>query len=505
MDVTSAEAPTDELGRRVVSGARWVLLLRLGSTGTLWIVSISLARLLDRPEFGIAGLANTFLTILVVFQESGLSAALIHRADRMQEAIDSAVVYAACACSALALLCLLAAPVVGSFFNESQLTDLVRAIALVFVFRGISAVPQAILQRELRFRAWALMLLTGTIIQGCVAITLAASGAGAWSLVIGTIALEAWCALLAWPVAGIRADPRRASWRAMRDLLSYGRGVVGANASNTIYTYVDNIVIARTLGPASLGAYTIGYQMGKQPVLTLTSASNALVFPAYSKLRDDPERFRRAYLRSLRFITVVSAPIGFGLAAVSGTFIHVVYGERWQAAGPVLAIIALMGLVLSVSATMGEVMKASGHPNWLFGLAAAQTTMVTVAVILLYPHGIAAVAAGVAIPVSLIGLVAAWLTTRLLSIDRRQWAETLVPAVVSGSVMAAALVGTDHALRALSPAARLALEAVEGLVLYCVSFRLVAPARFAEFVGELDRISAFSALHLRLRRALRAT
>jgi O-antigen/teichoic acid export membrane protein len=499
--VTNAEAPTDDLGRRVVSGARWVLLLRLGSTGTLWIISISLARLLDRSEFGIASIANTFLTILLVFQESGLSAALIHRAGRLQEAIDSAVVYAAGACSALAVVCLLGAPVAGRFFHASELTDLVRAIALVFVFRGISTVPQAILQRDLRFRPWALILLTGTFMQGGVAIGLAVSGAGAWSLVLGTLALEAWCALLAWPVAGIRADPRRFSWRTLRELLSYSRGVVGANVSNTIYTYVDNIVVARTLGPASLGAYAIGYTMGKQPVLTLTSASNALVFPAYSRLRDDPDRFRRAYLRSLRFITIVSAPIGFGLAAVSRTFVDVVYGDRWHAAGPVLAIIALMGLVLSVSSTMGEVMKAAGRPHWLFALAAAQTTMVTVAVLLVYPHGIAAVAAGVAVPVTIIGVVAACLTSHLLAIDLRQWVQTLVPAAVSGAVMAAALAGTDHALHSVSPAALLVLEAVEGIVVYAVVFRVVAPARFAEFLGELDHVSAFSAIRRRLRRS----
>ena len=502
MGVTVAEAPGDDLGRQVVAGARWVLLLRLGSMGTIWVVSIALAHMLDRSEFGIASLANTFLAILVVFQESGLGAALIHRAGRMQEAIDSAVVYAAAACLVLALVCLLAAPLAGSFFHHPVLTDLVRAIAVVFVFRGISTVPQAILQRELRFRAWALLILSGTLIQGVVAIAVAASGGGAWSLVAGTIALEAWCALLAWPVAGIRADPRRASRATLGELLSYGRGVVGANVSNSIYTYVDNIVVARTLGPAALGAYAIGYQTGKQPVLTLTTASNALVFPAFSKLREDLDRFRRAYLRSLRFITVVSAPIGFGLAAVSGTVVHVVYGERWHTAGPVVAIVALMGLVLSVSATMGEVMKAAGHPNWLFALAVAQTTMVTVAVILLYPHGISAVAAGVAVPVTIIGVIAAYLTAKLLSISRREWAATLLPAAVAGSLMAAALAGTDHALRSVSPAARLVLEAVEGIVVYCVAFRIVAPARFAEFVGELDRISAFSALHLRVRRAL---
>jgi O-antigen/teichoic acid export membrane protein len=241
--------------------------------------------------------------------------------------------------------------------------------------------------------------------------------------------------------------------------------------------------------------------MGKQPVGIVTYASNQIAFPAYTKLRHDRERFRGAYLRSVRFITVVSTPIGFGLAAISGTFVHVIYGQRWHAAAPVLAVIALMGVVLSVSATMGEVLKATGHPNWLFALAAAQTVIVTVAVILAYPHGIVAVAASVAIPVTFIGVVAARLTTNLLAINRRQWLDALLPSALCGALMAAALIGTDRALGGVSPAARLLLEAVEGLVVYCAAFRLLAPARFGEFVVELDRVSAFSALRLRLRRA----
>lgn len=502
--MTTAASPPDEpgLGQQVVSGARWVLLLRLGSLTSLWVVSVVLAHLLDRSQYGLAGMANIFLTILIVFQDSGLHAALIHRRDRMEEAIDTAVVYAAVSCAGIAVLCLAAAPLVGAFFHRSEVTDLVRALSIVFVFRGISTVPQAIVQRHMRFRAFALVILSGTFLQGCIAIVLGASGAGAWSVIVGGIALEGWVAMLIWPVSGIRPHPRRASWQTLRELLQYGRGLVGANVSNMIYQYVDNAVIGRMLGPGALGAYSIGYQVGKQPVATVTYASNQLVFPAYTKLRDDQDRFRRAYLRSLRFITVVSAPIGFGLAAVSGTFIHVVYGPRWHSAGPVLAIIALMGLVLSVTATMGEVLKATGHPNWLFGLAAAQTTLVTGAVVLLYPHGIAAVAVGVAVPVTLVGVAAGWLTTRLLLIGASEWVETLVPATVAGAVMAAALVGTD-ALSGISPAARLALEAVEGVLVYCVVLRLVAPARFAEFVDELDRVSAFSSLHLRLRRALR--
>src|SRR5205085_4429955 len=170
-------------------------------------------------------------------------------------------------------------------------------------------------------------------------------------------------------------------------------------------SYIDISVVGRFLGAASLGAYTIGFQSGKQAVSAVTYASNQVIFPAYAKLQDDPDRFKRAYLRSLRFVTVISMPAGLGLAAVSGVFVRVVYGERWSAAAPVLAIIAVMGIVLSITTTMGEVLKASGHPNLLLRMSLLQTILVFIAVISFYSFGIAAVAASQAVAVTVTGVV----------------------------------------------------------------------------------------------------
>jgi len=491
------------LGGRVVTGARWIVLLRVGTMATTWVTAIALARLLLPSQYGLVGMAMVLVSILTVFQESGLHAALIQRRDRIQEAVDAASLYAPVVGLALGFLCLGAAPLAGTFFHRQEVTDLVRGLSVVFVLRGFSQVPMALVQKELRFRAFATVSLAGNLLQTAVAIALAASGAGAWSAIGGLIAFEGWCALLMWPICPLRPHPLRASWQALRELLGYGRNLVGVNISLMIYSYVDIAVIGRFLGPASLGAYTIGYQTGKQPVANVTYASNQLVFPAYAKLQSEPERFRRAYLRTLRFITTLSVPIGFGLAAVSGEFVRVVYGDRWHAAAPVLSIMALMGVVLSVTATMGEVLKATNRPGLFFRLSLLQTVLVVAGVLLLYRFGIAAVAAAVAGSVTLTGLLVTRFVARFLDIPPGEWLRTLLPPMAAGLVMVAGILSTRAALGQVTSTATapvLLLLVVEGGALYVLALRLLARERLQELVRELEALLSFSRLRRMLRR-----
>ena len=470
-DPNIAPPPGDGLGARVVSGARWIMLLRLGSMATLWVTSIVLAHLLRTSQYGLVGMAMVLVGFLTVFQESGLHAALVQRRERVQEAVDAATIYAPLIGLALGIGCLAAAPLAGLFFGRHEVTSLVRGLSIVFLLRGISQVPMALVQKELRFRPFTIATLTGNVLQMGVAIMLAALGAGAWSAIGGLIAFEAWNAAVMWSICPIRPHPRNAQLSALRELLSYGRNLVGVNVSLLIVSYVDIATIGRFLGPAKLGAYTIGYQTGKQPVAVVTAASNQLVFPAYAKLQHDPERFRRAYLRSLRFITTVSVPIGLGLAAVSGDFVRLVYGEKWSAAAPVLTIMALMGLVLSITATMGEVLKATNRPGLFFRLSLLETVLVG----------------------RYIG--------QILDIDLREWAASLLPPLAAGAVMAGAILATDAALSPHSQGARavaLALLALEGTLVYAVALWLIARDRLQVFLRELDSFAPVSRLHRRL-------
>lgn len=463
----------------------------------IWGTSIALARLLEPSQYGLAGMAMVLVSILTVFQESGLHAALISRQGPVQEAVDAATAYTPFVGLFLCALCLVGAPLAGLFFHHHEVTDLVRGLSVVFLLRAISQVPISLLQKELRFRAFALISLSGNLAQMAVAIVLAARGAGAWSAIGGLIAFEAWCAIFMWPACPIRPHPRRASMKVLRELLGYGRNIVGVNAAMMVYSYLDIAVVGRFLGAPALGAYTIGYQSGKQAVANVTWASNQLIFPAYSRLQHDLDRFRSAYLRSLRFITVVSVPIGLGLAAVSGEFIRVVYGQRWTAAVPVVAIMSLLGLVLSVTATMGEVLKATGRPGLFFRVTLLQSVLVAVSVLAFYRFGIAAVAACVAGSVTITGAVVTRRIAGILRIEAAEWRRTLLPPAIAGAIMVAGIEATRLAVGAVTSTATapvLAALILEGAALYFAAMRLTARERLDEFMQELDRFTAFSTM-----------
>ena len=488
----------------MIAGARWVVLLRIGQMSALWIMSIALARLLERSQYGLAGMATIIVSILTIFQESGVHAALVQRRDRIQEAVDAATAYTPVVGLLLGGICLAAAPLAGRFFHHHEVTQLVRGLSVVFVLRAISQVPMALLQKELRFKAFTIVSLTASAVQMTVAIVLAANGAGAWSSIGAVIAYEAWLAVFIWPLCPLRPHPRQASLKVLRELLAYGRHIVAFNVASFSYSYLDVAVVGRFLGAPSLGAYTIGYQSGKQAVSAVTSVANQLIFPAYSKLQDDLVRFRGAYLRSLRFITVVSVPIAFGLAAVSPEFIRVVYGHRWSPAAPVLAIMSLLGLVLSVTATMGEVLKATGHPRLLARFAFLQGALVALTVLVFYRFGIAAVAGSVAASVTITGALVARRVTQILQIRRREWIGTLLPPTFAGAIMVAGIVVTKVAAGRVTSTSTLPLLAalvLEGAGLYLVALRIVARDRFDDFLQELDRLTPLSALRSRLRRS----
>jgi O-antigen/teichoic acid export membrane protein len=277
--------------------------------------------------------------------------------------------------------------------------------------------------------------------------------------------------------------------------------MVGTNVSNFASAYVDVAVVGRALGSAAVGAYTLGFQTGRQAVGAVTYVSNLVIFPAFSKIQDDPDRFRRVYLRSVRFVSAISVPAGLGLAVVSREFVTVVYGSRWSAAASVVAIIAVMAVVVSVSAPMGEVLKAAGLPNVFFRLSLLQTALVSVGVIALYRYGIAAVAAAQAVGVTITGLVLARSVSRILAIDLREWGRTLVPSGLSGILMAAGVLATKLALGRHIDTARpapLVLLTVEATVLYLGIFRITSRERCDEFFAELGKLVGTSKLRPRV-------
>jgi succinoglycan exporter len=112
-----------------------------------------------------------------------------------------------------------------------------------------------------------------------------------------------------------------------------------------------------------------------------------VLFPAFSRMMDDPQRRRDALMFSTQVLTVLLAPMMFGLWAVAEPAMLVIFGQNWAYAWPVLGLLALSKAILTPCSTFIPYLKGAGYGRVLFWSATIRAVVTTVAVWLAALYG----------------------------------------------------------------------------------------------------------------------
>ena len=135
--------------------------------------------------------------------------------------------------------------------------------------------------------------------------------------------------------------------------------------------------MGKLLGSTALGLYTLAFNISNLPATNLTHVVSRVMFPAYSRLQDNVPRLVGSFLATLKFVSFISIPLGIVILVLSPEFVMTVLGSKWQGAIPVVQALAILGVVRSLLANVGEVYKSVGRPDitpkihlaWLMALA----------------------------------------------------------------------------------------------------------------------------------------
>ena len=147
------------------------------------VSTVVLARLLTPSAFGLVAMVSAITGFLVIFQSLGLSTATIQKADISHDEVTALFWINIGVSFALAMVVVAIAPLLALFYHEPKLVGITMVTSLGFIFGGLGVQHQAILQRQMRFRALALINLASYAAGVAVAIVMALEGAGYWALV----------------------------------------------------------------------------------------------------------------------------------------------------------------------------------------------------------------------------------------------------------------------------------------------------------------------------------
>ncbi len=382
--------------RSVASGVKWSAFSKFGRQGTQLVTTIILARLLKPTDFGLVSMAMVVIGFLNIFKDLGTSSAVIQRKNISEDLLSSIYWVNVFFGLLITLAIYIIAPIISEFYNDKNITSLLRALSLTFIISGLSILHQAILERDMAFNKLAKIELIATAIGSVVAISTAIYNAGVWSLVYQSLSLSITTTGLLWIYTHWR--PRIKFYLSeIVAVSSYSMNLVGFQIFNYFSRNADYFLIGKYLGAQELGYYTLAYRIMLYPLASVSEVICRVMFPVYSQIQDDENRFRSAYLKVTGAIAMVTFPMMLGLWILAEQFVVSFFGTQWIPVILLLLILAPIGMIQSVATTVGLIYQAKGRTDVMFKWGFITGTITIAAIILGLNWGILGVAIGYAI------------------------------------------------------------------------------------------------------------
>lgn len=312
----------------VLSNMFWRFAERCGAQGVAFIVSIVLARLLEPSVYGTIALVTVFTTILQVFVDSGLGNALIQKKDADDLDFSTVFYFNMVVCFLLYCVMFVMAPIIANFYNNTELTPVIRVLSLTLVISGVKNVQQAYVSRSLMFKKFFWATLGGTIGAAALGIAMAYRGYGVWALVAQQIFNASVDTIILWIT--VKWRPKRMfSLVRLKKLLDFGWKLLASSLLDTVYNNIRQLVIGKMYSSADLAYYNRGKQFSQFIVTNINTSIDSVLLPTMSREQDDRERVKAITRRSITTSIYIMAPMMMGMTFAAKPFIRLVLTEKW--------------------------------------------------------------------------------------------------------------------------------------------------------------------------------
>lgn len=381
-----------ELKQKTFVAVFWSV-IRAGATNVVsFIVFMVLARTLTPSEFGMFALALVLVEFARILSSAGLSDAIVRDKDHDEALADTAFWgNLALGCFVGAIIWLVA-PSYARLVGQPAITPVVRWLAFLIPVASLSGIHTARKLAEFGHKAVAARMISVYALAGTAAVGAALAGFGVWSLVIQAAVADVVGLIFAWRtypwLPRLRFDPRLL-WR----ICGFSGSMMLTQLLSLLLSRTQDIVIGRYISAAAVGSYRVAWrvidlisQVTLQPMVGVS-------FVTLSRLQDDPERFRSAFLRMLGLGALFTFPALAGFGVVAGALIPFLFGAKWITSVPIAQILTLMAVPFCMSFFVGPALAAIGRSSSIAKASLVQTAATLTLSLIAAPFGLPWVAA----------------------------------------------------------------------------------------------------------------
>lgn len=347
---------------RVASAGFWAMVLRVGIRGMQLVRTVILARLLAPEDFGLAAIATLAILLVEQLSTTGFDDALVQKQDDIRPYLDTAWTLQVARGVAMTSVLFLGAPYIATFFSAPEAEAIVRALSLAVLARSLANIGVVYFVKDLRFDLKFRVEIAERTTDAVVSIVAAVILRSVWALVLGVIAGAIVRLIASYWVHPYRPRFRWVGERA-RNLFGFGKWILLQRILQYAVANLDDVLVGRILGVASLGLYRMAFTFSQAVASEFTHVANAVAFPTYSVLQNEPARLKRAYLGAVHFSAFIGFPLAIGTILVAPDLVIGVLGDAWEPMLTTLQLLSVAGLIRALTATTGAFFQGVGRPQ----------------------------------------------------------------------------------------------------------------------------------------------
>lgn len=342
---------------------RWLGLSGAVIRVTRLLTTIVLARFLTSHDYGLVAIVLTVNDIVRVFTRNGIGTRLIQaQEDNIEHLAQSAYWLNWAISIALFVIQCLAAFPLAWFYRDEQLILPICAMAVSLLLLPHGLVQAALIQRENRLKAIALVEMIQFSTDNILSLIFAIAGWGMWAIILPKLLV---------PPIWVYIILKNHSWRpklkftavGWGDLLRFGRNVLGVELLNNLRGNLDYLIVGRFLSIEALGIYYFAFNAGLGISLGIITSIKSALLPHLCDARNNLAQFKQRYFSSLQTIAFTIIPLVLLQSSLAPFYVPIVFGEKWIPAIPVLILICLSAIPRPFADSASQLLIAVDQPQ----------------------------------------------------------------------------------------------------------------------------------------------
>ncbi len=332
-------------------------------SGLRFLRNMILTRILVPEEFGLMAIVSASAAVLEAFAEVGLRQSVIQNKRGADfEYLNVTWWFSVMRGIMLYSVAFFLAPYISEFYHKPLVLNLLRIGFIGFLFNGLVSPGVHVLQKELKFGRWIMIVNGSGFISVLIGIILGFYLRNVWALLIAYV-IEAFLKVLLsfvlCPfVPQLRLDPE-----CKKAVISFSRKMFGLPILTMLVAQTDVFVIGKVLSVNLLGMYSLAKGLAELASALISRVINPILLPSFSYKQDDREWLRGSLFWLTKAIATFFIPLLAFLCIFSKHVLVLVYGTMYGAVALPFSILCISTLLLSCSAIFSTFYMAIGKPN----------------------------------------------------------------------------------------------------------------------------------------------